>query len=194
MTATRAPRRALIVSADIGEGHNSAGRALGEAIGRAWPGCEVGWLDALAAMNQGSAARPGLLRDPGTAPALDVRVLLLRDVAAPLVPGVEPGAGWEHDSAGGSRPRIRAFDPDVIVSTYPLGSAGLELAAPGGANSPRRPAPGWPPSARTPSWLYPNLDITHVMHPTAADIAAQAEPGIRVALLRHARPRRVRAG
>jgi hypothetical protein len=28
------PRRALIVSADIGEGHNSAGRALEEAIAR----------------------------------------------------------------------------------------------------------------------------------------------------------------
>lgn len=50
MTATHAPRRALIVSADIGEGHNSAGRAVKEAIGRAWRGCEVAWLDALAAI------------------------------------------------------------------------------------------------------------------------------------------------
>ena len=60
MTATHAPRRALIVSADIGEGHNSAGRAVKEAIGRAWPGCEVAWLDSLAAMEPGFGplARP----------------------------------------------------------------------------------------------------------------------------------------
>ena len=53
MTATHAPRRAPIVSADIGEGHNCAGRAVGEAAARAGPGCEVGWLDALEAMGPG---------------------------------------------------------------------------------------------------------------------------------------------
>lgn len=51
MIATHAPRRALIMSSDIGEGRNSVGRALGEAVARAWPGC--GWLDALAAMRPG---------------------------------------------------------------------------------------------------------------------------------------------
>lgn len=35
---TLVPRRAMIVSADIGEGHNSAGRALEEAMARTWPG------------------------------------------------------------------------------------------------------------------------------------------------------------
>ena len=45
MPLTPVPRRALMVSADIGEGHNSAGRALEEAIARAWPGCQVRWLD-----------------------------------------------------------------------------------------------------------------------------------------------------
>jgi hypothetical protein len=50
-----APRRALIVSADVGEGHNSAGRAIEEAMARAWPGCEVRWLDTLAAMGPGFA-------------------------------------------------------------------------------------------------------------------------------------------
>ena len=47
---TPVPRRALIVSADIGQGHNSAGRALEEAIARVWPWCQVRWLDALQAM------------------------------------------------------------------------------------------------------------------------------------------------
>jgi hypothetical protein len=48
MTAT--PQHALIVSADIGEGHNAAGRALEEAVPRIWPRCQVSWLDTLAVM------------------------------------------------------------------------------------------------------------------------------------------------
>ena len=52
MERASVPRRALIVSADIGEGHNAAGRALEEAIARVWPGCRVGWLDALAAVKR----------------------------------------------------------------------------------------------------------------------------------------------
>jgi hypothetical protein len=31
---TQVPRRAMIVSADVGEGHNAAGRALEEAMAR----------------------------------------------------------------------------------------------------------------------------------------------------------------
>jgi hypothetical protein len=38
---TPVPRRALIVSADIGEGHNSAARALEETITRIWPVCAM---------------------------------------------------------------------------------------------------------------------------------------------------------
>ena len=53
---TPIPRRALLVSADIGEGHNSAARALEEAAVRLWPDCEVRWLDALAAVGPGFAA------------------------------------------------------------------------------------------------------------------------------------------
>jgi hypothetical protein len=52
---TPVPRRALVVSADIGQGHNSAGRALEEAIARVWPRCQVRWLDALQAMGPGFA-------------------------------------------------------------------------------------------------------------------------------------------
>jgi hypothetical protein len=59
------PWRALIVSADIGEGHNSAGRALEEAIARVWPGCQVRWLDALAALGRGSPIWPGAFMQGG---------------------------------------------------------------------------------------------------------------------------------
>ena len=33
-----------------------------------------------------------------------------------------------------------------------------------------------------PSWLYPSLDITYVVHPAARDAALRAEPGMRVAV------------
>ena len=181
MTASHAPRRALIVSADIGEGHNSAGWALGEAIARTWPGCEVGWLDALAAMG------------PGFGPL--ARAFYVTQVQrVPWMYEFFFSAMWRHrwyleSTRRGMgarfgrrmRPRIRAFDPDVIVSTYPLGSAGLswlrrrgELAMPAGA---------WVAAfCPHPSWLYPDLDITYVMHSTAAEIAARAEPAISVAV------------
>jgi Monogalactosyldiacylglycerol (MGDG) synthase len=119
------PRRAMIVSADIGEGHNSAGRALEEAMARVWPGCEVRWLDALAALG------------PGSVPlARGFYVSQVRHL-----PGMYEfffSAMWRHrwylectrrclGSWFGRRmaPRIRAFGPDLIVSTYPLASAGL---------------------------------------------------------------------
>lgn len=53
--AVPSPDRVLIVSADIGAGHNAVGRALEEAIGKAWPGCEVAWLDSLEVMGPGAA-------------------------------------------------------------------------------------------------------------------------------------------
>ena len=175
------PRRALVVSADIGAGHNSAGQALEEAMARAWPGCQVRWLDTLAAIG------------PGFGPL--ARALYVSQVRhMPWMYEFFFSAMWRHrwyleavrrglGSWFGRRmgPRIRALRPDVVVSTYPLGSAGLswlrrrgELAVPAGA---------WVPAfCPHPSWLYRDLDITFVMHPAAATAAARAEPGLRVAV------------
>jgi UDP-N-acetylglucosamine:LPS N-acetylglucosamine transferase len=76
-------------------------------------------------------------------------------------------------------PLIRAFGPEVVISTYPLGSAGLSWLRRRGWLSARVAA--WVPAfSPHPSWLYPNLDITYVMHPEALKVAEQAEPGIRV--------------
>jgi UDP-N-acetylglucosamine:LPS N-acetylglucosamine transferase len=76
-------------------------------------------------------------------------------------------------------PHISGFAPDVIISTYPLGSAGLSwlrrhrgLGVPAGA---------WVPAFFPhPYWLYPNLDVTYVMHPDLVPVASQAEPGTRL--------------
>jgi UDP-N-acetylglucosamine:LPS N-acetylglucosamine transferase len=178
---TLVPRRAMIVSADVGEGHNSAGRALEEAMARTWPGCEVRWLDTLAVIG------------PGFAP-LARRWYVSQIQHLPWMYEFFFSAMWRHrwylestrrslGSLFGRRmaPRIRAFDPDVIISTYPLGSAGLSWLRRRGQLS--MPAGAWVPAfCPHPSWLYPGLDITYVMHRSAAEVAARAEPGIRVAV------------
>jgi hypothetical protein len=181
MPVTPFPRRALMVSADIGEGHNSAGRALEEAIARVWPGCQVRWLDALAAMG------------PAFAPL--ARGFYVTQIQhTPRMYEFFFSAMWRHrwylestrrgmGSWFGLRMQapVKAFDPDVIISTYPLGSAGLSWL-----RSHRQltvPVGGWIPAfCPHPSWLYPDLDITYVMHPRALEVAAKAEPGLRVAV------------
>lgn len=175
------PRRALIVSADIGEGHNSAGRALAQAVPRAWPGCEVGWLDAVEAVG------PGFAR-------LARRFYVTQVTAAPGAYEFFFSAMWRHrwylestrrgmGALFGRRmePRVRAFGPDVIVSTYPLGSAGLSWLRRRGRLTARTGA--WVPAfCPHPSWLYPDLDRTYVMAPAAAGVADRAEPGLPLAI------------
>jgi UDP-N-acetylglucosamine:LPS N-acetylglucosamine transferase len=178
---TPAPRRVLIVSADIGEGHNSAGRALEEAIIRQWPGCEVRWLDTLAAMG------------PGVGPV--ARAFYVSQVQrVPWMYEFFFSAMWRHrwylestrrsiGSWTGRRMHagIRAFGPDMIVSTYPLGSAGLSWLR--AHRQLKTPVGAWIPAfCPHPTWLYPNLDLTYVMHPAAAEVATRAEPGIPVAV------------
>lgn len=178
---TPVPRRALIVSADIGQGHNSAGRALEEAMARVWPGCQVRWLDALQAMG------------PGFAPL--ARAFYVTQVQrTPRMYEFFFSAMWRHrwylestrkgmGSWFGRRMQapISAFDPDVIISTYPLGSAGLSWLRSRGRL--RMPVGAWIPAfCPHPSWLYRNLDITYVMHPCSLEVAVKAEPGMRVAV------------
>jgi diacylglycerol O-acyltransferase / wax synthase len=181
LAAAPSPRRALIVSADIGEGHNAAGRAIAQAASRAWPGCQVGWLDALEAVG------PRFAR-------LARRFYLTQIQSTPMAYEFFFSAMWRHRwylestrrSTGalfGERmaPRIQAFGPDVVISTYPLGSAGLSWLRRHG-RLPARAAAWIPAFCPHPSWLYPNLDITYVMHRAAIEVAGQAEPGMRAAV------------
>ena len=175
------PRRALIVSADIGEGHNSAGQALAQAVPRAWPGCELSWLDAVAAVG------PGFAR-------LARRFYVAQVRSTPRAYEFFFSAMWRHrwylestrrgmGALFGQRmaPRIQAFGPDVILSTYPLGSAGLSWLRRRGQLAARVGA--WVPAfCPHPSWLYPNLDRTYVMHAAAVQAAERAEPGMPLAV------------
>jgi UDP-N-acetylglucosamine:LPS N-acetylglucosamine transferase len=86
LVMTPVPRRALIVSADIGQGHNSAGRALEEAIACVWPGCQVRWLDALQALDityvmHACSLEAAVKTEPGM--RVPVGALPVRDAFAP---------------------------------------------------------------------------------------------------------------
>jgi processive 1,2-diacylglycerol beta-glucosyltransferase len=113
------PRRVLILSADVGEGHAAAARALAEQIEDSPEQTEVTVIDGLAAM--GRVLRP-VVED-------GYRVQLR------LMPWTYTLVYWLLEHVGpirwlarrllyllGSRPlarRVAEYDPDVIVSTYP---------------------------------------------------------------------------
>jgi UDP-N-acetylglucosamine:LPS N-acetylglucosamine transferase len=178
---TVVPRRVLIVSADIGEGHNAAARALEEAAARLWPGCEVRWLDTLAAVGPGFArlARAFYVSQVQRLPWMYEFFFSAMWRHRWYLGAARRGAGWWFGRR--MAPRIRAFRPDLILSTYPLGSAGLSWLRRRGQL--RVPAGAWVPAfCPHPTWLYGNLDLTYVMHPAAAAVAARAEPGARVAV------------
>ena len=132
------------MSADIGEGHNSAGRALEEAVARVWPGCQVGWLDALAALGPGFGALARAFyvtqvqRTPRMYEFFFAAMWRHRWYLEATRRGMGWWFGWRMQAA------VEAFDPDVIISTYPLGSAGLswlrrhrQLSIPAGRGSRR---------------------------------------------------------
>lgn len=172
-------RRVLIVSASIGAGHDATGRALEQAARRLWPGCEVRWLDVLDAMG------------PGVAPMARAWYVL-QIQRTPWMYEFFFRAIWRYRYLASTRHligwwsgrrmarTITGYAPDLIISTYPLGSAGLSwLRRHRGLNV---PIGAWVSDfCPHPFWVYRNLDITYVMHPEAVAVAERAEPGARVA-------------
>ncbi|AVT29363.1 hypothetical protein C6361_07520 [Plantactinospora sp. BC1] len=170
----------LMVSADIGGGHDATGRALQERILELWPGSTVRWLDTLDVMG------------PGVGPAFR-RIYVTNVELTPWLYEFFFRSLWRYPwltraskaftgAWAGRRlgPRVEAFDPDLVISTYPLGSAGLAwlrrhrgLGVPIGA---------WVSDfAPHPFWVYPQLDLNLVVHPQAVPMAAAAAPGAPIA-------------
>lgn len=175
------PRRVLVVSADMGGGHNATGRALAERVEDHWPGSEIRWVDTLDAMGSwvGPVFRQVYVTNVRVTPWLYElfynalwRYPWFADAAKGFV------AAW---SGRRLATVVEQFDPDLILSTYPMGSAGLawlrrhrSLPVPVGA---------WVSDfAPHPFWLYRELDTTYLMHDTAVPAAKLAEPGISVAV------------
>ncbi|MGH7921768.1 MAG: MGDG synthase family glycosyltransferase [Candidatus Dormibacteraceae bacterium] len=177
----RPPRRLLIVSADMGEGHNATGRALQEAAEGTWPGVQVRWLDTLRAMG------------PGVGPVLrslySTNVRHLPWLYQFLYDQIRRRR-WFADSSkhvigawAGRRLAmpLAEWTPDAIVCTYPMGTAGLAwLRSHRGL---RTPIGAWVSDfAPHPFWVFRDVDLTLVMHEVAVPIAEDLVPGARLAV------------
>jgi diacylglycerol O-acyltransferase / wax synthase len=174
-----AAHRVLVVSADMGAGHNATAAALEEAVRASWPGSDVLRIDALDVMGPGvgSAFRRIYVGNVETTP------WLYEFFYASL---------WRHRWFSRASKRftgewcgrrlaahIDRFDPDLILSTYPLGSAGLAwLRKHRGLDV---VTAGWVSDfAPHPFWVYPELDANFVMDRAAVAVARAAEPAARV--------------
>jgi diacylglycerol O-acyltransferase len=175
--APHAPRRVLIVSADIGGGHHATGRALEAAVRNRWPDATVAWVDTLEVMRVGAAFR-GIYRTnvestPWLYDFFYDRIDRWRWFARSSKAVTSAWAGRSL------RPVLDRVAPDLVLSTYPIGSGGLawlrrrgELNVPVGA---------WVADfAPHPFWVYEALDLHIVMHRTCVDLAERAEPGAQV--------------
>jgi processive 1,2-diacylglycerol beta-glucosyltransferase len=116
---TPGPRRVLILSADVGEGHAAAARALAHQIEDSDQPAEVSIIDGLAAM--------GRLLQPVVEDGYRVQLRFMPwtyTIVYWLLERVAPirWAARRLLCLFGSRPlarRIAEYDPDVVVSTYP---------------------------------------------------------------------------
>lgn len=156
------PERVLLVSATIGEGHNATARAVEDSARRLWPGCEVTWLDTLHVMGPGvgSLFRWIYVRNVESTPWLyDLfydalwRYRWFADASRRFV------GAW---SGRRLRPLVRRYRPDLVISTYPMGTAGLDwLRRHGELETPVAAVVS--DFSPHPFWVYPEVDMHYVM-------------------------------
>ena len=173
--ATGAPRRILLLSANMGEGHNATARAVEQAARRLWPDVETSWLDTLQVMGA------------GVGPVFR-RIYVVNVQSTPWLYEFFYDSLWRYRWFATASKRfvgawvgrrlerhLRELRPDAIVSTYPLGSAGLEWL-----RRHRRldvPVSAWISDfAPHPFWVYGDLDQHYVMHQVSLDAVTAAEP------------------
>jgi UDP-N-acetylglucosamine:LPS N-acetylglucosamine transferase len=165
----------------MGEGHNATGRALQAAAGRIWPECSVTWVDTLDVMGRGVGP---LFR----------RIYTSNVERTPWLYEFFYRSVWRYRWFANSSKRfvgewsgrrlaehIDRGQPDLIISTYPLGSAGLAwLRRHRGLDI---PVGAWVSDfAPHPFWVYRDLDLHLVMHDVAVPVAGESEPGAAVAV------------
>ncbi|MGH3444230.1 MAG: MGDG synthase family glycosyltransferase, partial [Nocardioidaceae bacterium] len=170
------PHRVLVLSADMGGGHNATATALEEAVERCWPGSEIRRLDTLDVMGPGIGAA--------------FRQTYVTNVEiTPWLYEFFYSSLWRHRWFARASKRftgswcgrrlarhIDSFDPDLVLSTYPLGSSGLAWLRTHRGLAPTTAA--WISDfAPHPFWVYRELDANYVMHPVARANAWAADPG-----------------
>lgn len=173
--------KVLVVSAAMGEGHNATGRALHDAIGRLWPQATVSWLDTLDVMGRGVGPlfRWIYVSNVQSTPWLYEffyrslwRYRWFAEASKRFV------AAW---SGRRLAREVTEAEPDLVISTYPLGTAGLEWLRRHG----RLPVPigAWISDfAPHPFWVYGEIDLNLVMHERAIEPALRCVPGAPMAV------------
>ncbi|HSU71550.1 MAG TPA: wax ester/triacylglycerol synthase domain-containing protein [Micrococcaceae bacterium] len=173
-------RRVLTISATMGGGHDATAAGLEEAVRGLWTGSEIRRLDTLDDL---LGPRIG---------ALFRRIYVTNVEKTPWLYEFFYSALWRHRwFARASKQftgawcafrlasHIDRFDPDLILSTYPLATSGLAwLRRHRGLSV---PCAAWISDfAPHPFWVYRDVDTNFVMHEVAEPHARAADPGSNV--------------
>ncbi|MHB1929016.1 MAG: MGDG synthase family glycosyltransferase [Acidimicrobiales bacterium] len=164
------PARVLILSAEMGEGHNAAADALTTAIAEVWPGCEVERFDTLElrGLPFARAASWGYGFQMKSVPSsyeVFYDWLCRSDRFAGLTKKVI-GSFFGRSLEG----FVAERRPELIISTYPFGSAALEWLREHRGS--RVPTVTYIPALHVhPLWAYAGIDQTYVMYDTAHEHA-----------------------
>jgi len=173
------PRRVLLVTGSLGEGHHAAARAVEERARALWPGVEVVWTETLDAMGPAAgslfpAIYAGCVRRLPWLYELYFRLLW-------RVPPFRAGtravvARW---SARGIATAVAAHEPDLVVATFPEAVLGLgRLRRTGHLTVPVAALVADP--APHPLWGDKALDLHLVSTPEGARMLRRAVPGAAV--------------
>lgn len=173
------PRRVLVLSAPVGEGHVAAARALAARMRVLWPAARVREVEGT---GRGAGRRDRLLRGAYAvtmrhAPRLyglgyDLLVRFPR--VAQLFKAVT--AAWLGRALA---PLLDAERPDLVVSTYPMISGGLAWLR-GRGRLPGHAVVVVTDVAVHPFWVWPDLDETWTLLPASREQARAVAPGARV--------------
>ncbi|MGQ0773995.1 MAG: wax ester/triacylglycerol synthase domain-containing protein [Pseudonocardiales bacterium] len=175
------PQRLLVVSATIGEGHNATARAVEERARALWPGCEIRRVDTLKTMGRGVG--------PGFRWIYRVNVNI-----TPWLYEFFYRALWRHPwfaksscrvvgAWSGRRlaPVIADYQPDLVVSTYPLGTGGLDwIRRHGELDAPVAAIVS--DFAPHPFWVYSEVDLHYVASEPSLRAMQDARPDARGAV------------
>ena len=165
----------------MGEGHNATGHALEEAARETWSGVEVEWVKTLQLMGPGVGPVLRRLYETNvehTPWAYEFFYDQTRErrwfaQSSKGVIGAWAGRGLEGP--------IASWRPDAIISTYPMGTAGLAWLR--AHRDLRTPLGAWVSDfAPHPFWVFREMDLTLVMHEVAVPPAQRLVPGARVAV------------
>jgi processive 1,2-diacylglycerol beta-glucosyltransferase len=176
--------RVLIISADIGEGHDAPARALRDGILERRPDAEVAIVDS---MVEGGRLVRALVRD--SAECVLLRLPWLFDVQYRLVARWAPSRWLAQRLATlvGRRGLLRAVReaaPDVVVCTYPAANQVLAVERLRGTLAVPLVS-AITDLAALRYWAHPGCDLHLVIHPeSAAEVHAIAGPQARVVHVR----------